>query len=868
MVDTSLPVFPTTFIGRDAEIAELSQLFSNPNCRLLSLVGPGGIGKTRLAVEFARQTKFGDGIYFVPLQPLSSSVNIMTAIIDVLPVQLIGNVEPRQHLLDYLRKKHLLLLLDNFEHLLDGAHLVTDILTTAPHVKVLTTSRERLNLQAEQVWPVAGLNVPKDGAETPDTYSAVQLFVERAQQAKPTFAFDANWDSVIRICRLVDGLPLALELAATWVRAMSCLAIADEIQRSIDMLTTRHRDTPERHRSMSVVLDHSWQLLTTEEQIVFPRLAVFCGGFTVEAAQQVARASLQMLASLIDKSLVRTDDEGRYDLQEVVRQYAETCLQAVGDESVSEAYRHYYAAFMQRRVEDLKGRRQLDAIAEIHADYENVRTVWYWAARHKDDKITAQMIDGLWIYCHACNREHEAAALFRYAEQCYAPARNEETQHLWGRLLARAAAMNDSRTQLETALQIAQRVNDLAETAFCLMRIGRFAAENHDRDLAATLIDHGLEIYRQLGDRYALAEALRQRQVEVFYIEGTWERFWRYGEEALSINREIGNQVGTAWLLTIAALNSVRSGDFAEGERLYRQQITLAHDIGNQHMVADGLAHLAHKVYFIQGDFSQARTAAEEAYRMGMLSEEAPAIGWTLIALGLLACMDEDYLEGRRLCRQAASDGHIVAVARVAAWGLAIASCGLEDYDAAGHHLAIASDHLTTFFGQVGSIACLPIGAVILAHQGQPVRAVELLALAFTHPVEASGWMAKWPLLGRLRVALEQTLGETEYESVWARGTQLTLAAGLAALDDLVYNDLSNQSARQASANEALPIPLTPRELEVLALLAGGLTNPQIAERLFITIGTVKSHTNRIYSKLAADDRFHATQRAAELDLL
>ena len=329
----NLPAQPTSFVGRQRELAELTALVADPTCRVLTLVGPGGIGKTRLAMEVASRmmTHFADGVYFVPLQPLRSADNLVTAIVDALPLQLSGNDDPRQRLLHYLNGKHLILILDNFEHLLDGVGLVTDIFAAASHVNLLVTSRERLNLQAEQVWPVHGLDVPKDAADTADTHSAVQLFMERARQVQPDFTLDDEQNAVIRICQLVEGLPLALEMAAGWVRAMSCAAIADMIQRNIDILTTEQRDLPERHQSMRAVFDHSWNLLTPEEQTVFPRLAVFRGGFSAEAAQEVTGASLQTLATLIDKSLVKLDASGRYDLHELVRQYASEQLDAAGE---------------------------------------------------------------------------------------------------------------------------------------------------------------------------------------------------------------------------------------------------------------------------------------------------------------------------------------------------------------------------------------------------------------------------------------------------------------------------------------------------------------------------------------------------------
>ena len=361
MLSKHLPTSVTSFVGRGRELIEIGVLLGDPACHLLTLVGPGGIGKTRLALEAARQLTISDGVYFVSLQPLDLSSLILSAIAEALDFKFLQLGDTQQQLLDYLREKSLLLVLDNFEHLLDGARLVSDILQTARAMKVLTTSREALNLQEEWVYPVKGMPYPEDDQPTnPEDYSAVRLFAQHARQIRADFSLTEEQAGVVRICALVEGMPLGIELAATWVRALSCAEIADEIEHSLDILATSARNAEPRHRTMRVVLEHSWQLLSDAERAVFTKLTVFRGGFSRQAAQAVAGSSLQALSGLVDKSFLRHETNERYDIHELLRQYGEEQLNSPPEEGewVHAQHSNYYAEFMQQREADLKGQRQ------------------------------------------------------------------------------------------------------------------------------------------------------------------------------------------------------------------------------------------------------------------------------------------------------------------------------------------------------------------------------------------------------------------------------------------------------------------------------------------------------------------------------
>jgi predicted ATPase len=357
----NLPAQTTPFVGCEHELLELDKLLQDPALWLITLLASGGMGKTRLALAAAEQQMphFKDGVYLVELAPLADPDLLVSAIASATdyPFQSDGRTL-RQQLLDFLSPKQLLLVMDNFEHLLAGADLMSDILRAAPQVKILATSRERLNLQGETLFRIEGMDVPD--WETPEEaleYSAVKLFLQSARRALPNFELKTeDLVYVAQICRRVEGLPLGIVLAAAWLNMLSAREIADEMIRNIDFLESDARNIPERQRSIRAVFDYSWHLLTETERQSFMRLSVFRGGFTREAAQAVAGASLCDLMALVNKSLIRREAAtGRYDIHELTRQYAEGRLQAAGQrEAAQQALAEYVAGFMVERRRDRK----------------------------------------------------------------------------------------------------------------------------------------------------------------------------------------------------------------------------------------------------------------------------------------------------------------------------------------------------------------------------------------------------------------------------------------------------------------------------------------------------------------------------------
>ena len=401
VVNHNLPSQLTAFIGRETELASLKNLLSSAQNRLVTLVAPGGMGKTRLSLEAAAQMvqTFPQGIYFVALDRISSADQIVQAVADVLPISLASNEDPKSRIVEYLRDKKILLVMDNFEHVLEGATFVQDILRAAPQVQVLASSRAKLNLSGETIFNIEGLTVGESHLEK---NSALQLFAQGARRTQPKFELnEATLPAVTRICRMVDGMPLAILLAAAWIDTLSVDEIGFEIENSLDMLETEKRDVPDRQRSVRAVIESSWNQVDVTAQNLLKRLSVFRGGFTRSAAQETAGASLRGLSQLVDKALLRRDpDTGRYSIHELLRQYAEEQLKLSADEerAAHENHAKYFADFMRVRGAHVRDQQQKTALMDIEADIDNIRIAWIYWADQQGALHLMEFVGALWIF--------------------------------------------------------------------------------------------------------------------------------------------------------------------------------------------------------------------------------------------------------------------------------------------------------------------------------------------------------------------------------------------------------------------------------------------------------------------------------------
>ena len=578
----------TSFVGRAGELANISTMLENPAYRLLTLVGPGGIGKSRLALQLVtdQRVRFPDGIYVVPLASISTSEHIAPAIAAALGTPLAdgGGVD---QLLRSLQTRQLLLVLDNLEHLSDSGRLLNDMLNVAPGVKILATSRERLALQAEWLMPVYGLPLPVDS--TPERLcesSAVQLFVERARQARPDFVLDDDIaDAVVHICRLLDGMPLPIELAAAWVRTHSCREIAASITENLDFLTTSLRDVPQRHRSLRAVFDHSWALLNEPERAIFAALSVFRSSFRQDAAETVTGAAPDDLLRLVDKSLLTRDRAGRYTLHELVRQYAHERLTASAELPVVQR-RHaaHYAAFLRAGRTALTSERQSDTLIEIDTEIDNVRAAWSWAAAHGELDIIGEMLDGIMLFYDLWNRASEARTMVTDAIAA-----------------AEGIALGSSREQYDRKVLLGRMLGWRARIDMVLGRLDQ--AERELNEAQAILARHDVADLLQYGaDTRGMLATARGRGAEARQLQ----------QKALANARERGDHYGESLALSRLGGITYNAGNFREAKSWFSQSLSMRQRIGDHKGYGLDLINLG-DVARLMGDLAEARRRLEDS---------------------------------------------------------------------------------------------------------------------------------------------------------------------------------------------------------------------------------------------------------------
>jgi predicted ATPase/transcriptional regulator with XRE-family HTH domain len=638
---STLPAPATPLVGRTNELLQLEQLLRDPTCRLLTIVGAGGSGKTRLAIEMGRRASglFANGAHFVALVSVHSPALIATTIATTIGLGLHGASDPSRQLVDYLHDKQMLLVLDNLEHLLEpppangATDLQVDLLwlaelvSQAAQLKLIITSREPLSLAGEWLFDLQGLPVPSLGtgetqaeiaADVLEQVSSVELFTQAARRADARFLLaPADRAAVARICRLVDGLPLAIELAASWVRTLTCTEIAAEIERNLDFLATSARGVPERHRSMTAVFDHSWRLLGEQEQQVLRRLSVLRGSFSREAAQEIAGARLPVLSTLVAKSLIRHTDQGRYELHELVRQYLAVQLQNDPQEALATQERHgaYFLYWLHQRAEWLRSDRQRSALADFTTDADNIRAAWNWAVQQRRTDLvktaTADLVDF-----------YDWLSWFQEAERLFAQA----VQQVEGPVAAATSPAD-------------HKAGDLL--GYLLLGYGAFACRVGQYTRAEQELTRSLELL--YPDHYppALMRAYYWLTMVTNHL-GKYEGAQHWGAEGLALAEQGADANMMARILNLLGFASLFQGQYAQAEERFGRSLALARQLGNQNLTILLLTNLSWALR-LQQKYDQTRLLLQESIRLALAIGERRLLAFGQAAMGRLAFELGDY---------------------------------------------------------------------------------------------------------------------------------------------------------------------------------------------------------------------------------
>lgn len=695
---SNLPIQPTPFIGRHEELEIIINRLQDASCHLLTLVGPGGIGKTRLALQAAKLQldSFEHGVYFVPLLSIDSNEFLFSSIADSIGLSFYTGETPQAQLLSFLQSKQILLVIDNFEHLIQEVGLLVEILQSAPQVKMIVTSRERLNLRGEWVFQVRGMPVPtqsqsqnagrangNNAADNAETYSSVQLFIESARRVHAEVMLtEADKPYVVQICQLVEGIPLGIELAAAWVKMLSCEEIAKEIEQNYEFLATSLRDMPERHRSLQAVFDYSWEMLSEKERQAMGRLSVFQGGFKRDAAVQVAGTSLITLSALVDKSFLQrntpanssdiSESEVRYEMHDMLRQFAAEKISehtgriidgqfvSLDQEQAQTKHSNYYAEFLFQRKDLLRGERQKETLEEIGEEIENIRAAWQWAIKHEEVQIIGKCLVALFYFYDIRGWVQEGMEAFREAVnklweiQAANPDKVDplifaQAMVRCGRLYHLLGQYDRAKDLIKEGQALFKSQNDQRGVAISINYRGKIAYRLGDYIEANEFCQESLTICRQIDYRWGMVSALETLGTASEGLGEYKEAKGRF-QEGLQICREINDRRGIATLLNGLGHVEWRLGELDQASKLCRESLEIYREIGDRRGMSLAFKNLGNVASNVN-DYD----LAEQQYKRGLALAREIGYQWGVAALlnnlGNLAWEQGRFEDAKKYCQ-------------------------------------------------------------------------------------------------------------------------------------------------------------------------------------------------------------------------
>ncbi len=843
----NLPVQPTPFIGREREVTAVQQFLLREDVRLLTLTGPGGSGKTRLSLHVAAELSdhFTDGIFFVNSAPISEAELVVPTIAQTLGVKEIPARSMVEQLQAFLQEKQVLLLLDNFEQVVSAASRLSDLLASCSHLKLLVTSRTILHLAAEHEFAVPPLSLP-DLNHLPDLmtlsqYEAVALFIARAQALKPDFQVsNASAPAIAEICTRLDGLPLAIELAATRIKLLPPSALLARLGQRLAVLTSGVRDAPARHQTLRRTIDWSYQLLDADEQRLFRRLSVFVGGCTLQAIETICAALdtrtpivsvLDGVASLSDKSLLRQieaeAEEPRFVMLETIREYGQEALAASGEAEVThQAHAAYYQALAEAAEQTWNGPQQAVWFGRLEQEHDNLRAAMNWLLEQREAEMALRLGTALWWFWYAQEHLHEGwNMLERVLDTSEGVAGPLRARALWatGSLAGSLGHVERGEVLCQQSLALFREIGDPQGMGDATFHLAHIAFARWDLAAARTLFEESLVFLRESSDKTLTAWALGALALVVLY-QGEYARVYPLAEQTREICREVGDTTGVTMSLMTLARGVFWQGDLVQARTLAEEGLASAAETGSASAEALALA-LRGEIALAQGETTTARSLIEQSHTFWQKAGNQGMLASTRALLGKVLAVEGDHIAAQTLYEESLLRGLALVDIAPTAEGLAVVAEGQGE---------------TTW-----AVRLLATAAALRDSLGTPLP-----------PVSRADYE-------RCVATARAQLGEQAFAVAWAEGRGMTWEQALAERGPVTILEEAHPTP-PAKSPPTYPDGLTVREVEVLRLLAQGLTDAQIAAQLIISPRTVNTHLKAIYGKIQVSSRSAATRYALE----